>query len=128
MFHFDLSRRVLSFVTRCKREDLVDKLVGLSLSPEYQSNHLRILTLIQVALVHASGRRRPSSTELAAMLNGLRDHDAGRNEDPAEDVFVSAVSTPDGEYKIFNGVYPAADFNLQRMLDAVLSQDFPARE
>jgi len=62
------------------------------------------------------------------MLNGLRDHDAGRNEDPAEDVFVSAVSTPDGEYKIFNGVYPAADFNLQRMLDAVLSQDFPARE
>jgi hypothetical protein len=112
MFNFDLPRRVLSLIARCEREDLVDKLVGLSLSPEYQSNHLRILTLIQVALVRAAGRWRAICTELTAMLNGLRDHDAGRNEDPAEDVFVSAVFTPDGEFKIFNGIYPAADFNL----------------
>jgi hypothetical protein len=128
MFNFDLPRRVLSLIARCEREDLVDKLVGLSLSLEYQSNHLRILTLIQVALVRARGRRRANYTELAALLNGLRGHDAGRNEDPAEDVFVSTVSTPDGEFKIFNGIYPAADFNLQRMLDAVLSEDFATRD
>jgi hypothetical protein len=128
MFHFDIPRRVLSLVSQCEREDLVDKLVGLSLSPEYQSNHLRILTLLQVALVRATGKRRASCSNLASMLNGLRDHDAGRNEDPAEDVFVSGVSTPDGDFKIFNGIYTGADFSLQRVLDAVLSQDFPAHD
>ena len=118
----------MSFIARCERDDILDKLIGLSLSPEYQANHLRILTLIQVALVRAHGRRKPNSTELAEMLNGLMDHEAGRREDPAEDVFVSAVSVPGGEFKIFNGIFPGADFSLQRMLDAVFSQDFPARD
>jgi hypothetical protein len=128
MFEFDVPSAIMKSVRHFDRTDLVDKFVGLSLCPEYQSNHLRILTLIHVALVHASGRDFASRVDLAAMLNGLRNHESGQNEDPAEDVFVSGVSTAAGQYRIFNGIYPASDFSLQRLLDAVFSQTFSERE
>src|SRR5580692_498485 len=125
MFSFDIPLSVVRSVQRSNRADLVDKLVGLSLCPEYQANHVRILTLIHVALVESRGQDRTSRSKLAAMLNGLRHHDSGQNEDPAEDVFVSSVSTPQGQFRIFNGIYPASDYSLQRLLDAVLSREFP---
>jgi hypothetical protein len=128
MFSFDLPSHILSMISRCEHDDLIDKLVGLSLAPEYQSNHLRILTLIHVALARAKGRHRASHSDLSSMLNGLLSHKAGKNEDPAEDVFASTVSTASGEFLIFNGIYVAADFNLQRVLDAVLQIEFPARD
>lgn len=128
MFTFDLPHHVGSLLTRCEREDICDKLVGLSLMPAFQANHLRILTLLQVALVRAAGHRRASYSDLTALLNGLKDEGAGQNEDPAEDVFVSSVSTDQNEYRIFNSIYPANDFYLQRMLDCVSSEDFGARD
>ena len=127
MFKFDLPSAVMKSLRRLDRNDLIDKLVGLSLSPEYQSNHLRILTLVQVALVKARRGARVKQGDLVELLNGLRNHACFENEDPAEDVFVSAVSTAAGQFRILNGVYPASDFSLQRLLDSVLSQEFSER-
>ena len=121
---FDLPVPVLRLLRRCERRDLLKKLVGLSLYPKYQANLSRIITLIHAALVHASGRHRATGKELVNLLNGLHAYDAGQNEDPPEDVFVSAVSTSEGQYRLFNGQYPGADFTLQRMLDAVFAQEF----
>jgi hypothetical protein len=79
-------------------------------------------------LVTARGHKRVTRKELAGLLNGFEDHAAAQSEDPAEDVFVSAVSTPTGQFRIFNGIYAGADYNLQRLLDAVLAQNFKYRE
>ncbi len=124
MFMLDLPEPVLKLLKRCDRHDILKKLVGLSLCPKYQANLVRIITLIHAALVHASGHRHATGKELVSLLNGLRTHDAGRNEDPPEDVFVSAVSAPEGQYRLFNGHYPGAAFTLQRILGAVFAQEF----
>lgn len=124
----DLPPRIVSLVARCDRQDLADKLIGLSLLPEFQANYPRILTLLHLALARARGARRTSVSELASLLNGLDGHDIGRSEDPAEDVFVSNVATFGGNYRIFNGVFTASAFSLERLLDAVFGGDFPARE
>src|SRR5438105_11328 len=105
MFKFDIDEDILTTIRRCKRNDLLKKLTGISLLPEYHSNHLRVLTLIQLALIHSKGYRKATKSDLVSMLNGLLDHESGKNEDPAEDVFVTAVSTQQGQYRIFNGLY-----------------------
>ncbi len=124
MFVLDLPAPLLRKIKRFVREDLVDKLVGLSLCPEFQANLLRIITLIHVAVAEARGAKRATRTDLVELLNDFGDHDARRNEDPAEDVFVSSVATTEGQYRIFNGTYPASDYSLQRLLSVVLAQDF----
>ena len=124
MFTLELPDPLLRKIKRFVREDLVDKLVGLSLCPEFQANLLRIITLIHVALAEARGAKRATRKDLVELLNGFGDHDARRNEDPAEDVFVSSVATTEGQYRIFNGAYPASDYSLQRLLSVVLAQDF----
>ena len=127
MLTLDVPLELFKQVARYERADLLDKLVGLGLSPEYHANAARIEILIYVALTGARGKKRATRNELAALLNGLGDF-IRRNEDPAEDVFVSAVSMPIGQFRIFNGIFAGADYSLQRLLDAVLSRDFSTRE
>jgi hypothetical protein len=128
MFGFNLPPKLLNQIGRYERDDLLDKLVGLGLSPEYQANAARIQTLIHVALIEARGQKRPTRNDLAALLNGFEGHPAQHDEDPPEDVFISAVSTPAGQFRIFNGIFPGADYSLQRLLDVVLAQDFQYRD
>ena len=40
-------------------------------------------------------------------------------EDPSEDVFVTLVNTPRGNYRIFEGISEGAGFYLQRVLNVI---------
>jgi hypothetical protein len=124
MFAFDVPKKLVRQVGRYDRGDLLDKLVGLALSPGYASNEGRIETLIHLALAEARGGKRATRNELAALLNGFEDHPVASSEDPAEDVFVTAVSTQSGQFRLFNGIYPGADYSLQRLMDAIFAQSF----
>ena len=124
MSGFDIPGKIVKRIRTFDKKDLLDKLVGVSLSPEYQSNLNRITVLIHVALVEAAGQKRPTRNDLVSLLNGIWYHESRINEDPAEDVFVSAVSLPIGQYRLFNGTYPASDYSLQRLLYAVFAQEF----
>jgi hypothetical protein len=128
MFTFDVPPKLLRQIARYEREDLLDKLVGLGVSPEYQANATRIETLIHIGLITAQGVKRATRNDLAKLLNGFEAHAAVQHENPAEDVFVSTVSTATGQFRIFNGIYQGADYSLQRLLDAVLAQDFEYRD
>lgn len=124
MFDFDVPRSLLSMVSRHDLSNLLIKLVGLGLLPKYQDNHLRVATLIQLAIAKARGSKRTTAPNIAKMLNMLKEHASGRNEDPSEDVFVSTVTLPDeGDLRIFSGNFPGSDFQLQRLLDAITEQD-----
>ena len=124
MFAFDVPPKLVRRIARYAREDLLDKLVGLGVSPEYQANATRIETLIHIGLIAAHGTTNATRNDLSKLLNGFEGHEAVQHEDPAEDVFVSTVSTLTAQFRIFNGIYPGADYSLQRLLDAVLAQDF----
>ncbi|WP_439576120.1 hypothetical protein [Phreatobacter sp.] len=128
MFTIEAPKPILALIRRCDRDSLLNILMGLSLDPSYQSNHNRLLTLIQLALVCARGDRRPSQAHVSTMLNGLLEQDSGRHEDVAEDAFCVGVVFAGHERLIVNGMYVASDEPLQRLLDAVFSAEFPARD
>ncbi|WP_191558965.1 NERD domain-containing protein [Brevundimonas aurantiaca] len=127
MFVIDAPRPVLALVRRCDRDTLLDLAIGLSLDPAFQSSHYRLITLAHLTLAYAHGDIRPTHAHLVALLNGLLEHDSGLNEYDAEDAFCVSVGFQGHERLLVNGMYVASDYPLQRLLDAVFSEDFPAQ-
>lgn len=100
---------------------------AMLLDPNLQSNCCRLEALVHLSLAAGQGKRIPTQQQLSDCFNELGTGFYGRMEDPAEDVFVSRVITPDGNFRIREGIWESGSFYLQRMLDLVqsLPADFP---
>jgi hypothetical protein len=92
---------------------------GLLTVPELQSNCIRLEILVHLALALGGGRRKPTDKIVARLFSKMGDGIAGRQEDPAEDVFVSLIATPRGNFRVLEGVWETAGFYLQRIVDAL---------
>ncbi|HEX8451000.1 MAG TPA: hypothetical protein VF647_02825 [Longimicrobium sp.] len=93
-------------------------LSGLLTVPEYHASTLRIEMLLHLTLLHCRGARRPDQGRLAYWLEDLLARQPIRRaEDPVEDVFVSNVIGPGGNYRIFEGTWEVNDYYLQQVLD-----------
>jgi hypothetical protein len=92
---------------------------GLLTHPELQANCLTLEILIHLALAYGQGRTLPMQRFFQKSFQILRDGYSGLMEDPAEDVFVSLVNTPAGNFRIFEGLREANGFYLQRILNVV---------
>jgi hypothetical protein len=105
---------------------LAPYVAGLSTCPEWQASTIRLEMLQHLVVAGAQGRKRPKPANLKLWLTELGGGTAGRIEDPAEDVFVSRVILPDRDCMIFEGVYEASAFYLQRFVN--VQQKMPPRE
>jgi hypothetical protein len=65
------------------------------------------------------GSRKPSAVIVKKVFGKLREGVAGRAEDPAEDIFVSLVVTPRGNFRVLDGTWESASFFLQRVINTV---------
>lgn len=92
---------------------------GLLTQVNLQSNCLRLEILVHLSIAIARGHRKPPDRVVAKLFSTLGDGVAGRFEDPAEDVFVSLVRTPRGNYRVLEGIWESAGFYLQRVTDAL---------
>jgi len=92
---------------------------GLLVEPALQSNCLRLELLVHLSLSSAHGKRKPNAKIVSRLFNKLGEGWAGRYEDPAEDVFVSSIATPRGNYRILEGIWESAGFYLQRVVNIV---------
>jgi hypothetical protein len=98
---------------------VIASVAGLLTMPEWQASTLRLEVLQHLVVACAHGTRTPKTADLKSWLAELGAGHAGRLEDPAEDVFVSRVFTPDGNSLIFEGIYEASAFHLQRSLNVL---------
>lgn len=101
-------------------------LAGLLTEPSYQSSTLRLELLISLALVYARGVESPSEldgTRWYAMAGTSR---VALGEDPAEDVFVNLIVTEREDFLLLEGLWEAAGFYTQCMLNVV--ESMPAVE
>jgi hypothetical protein len=89
--------------------------------PELQANCYRLETLVHLSLLYCHGRNAPTSAFVRRAFEQLGKGPCGRIEDPAEDVFISLVSTPEGNFRIFEGIREGTGFHLQRILNVVES-------
>jgi hypothetical protein len=92
---------------------------GFLTMPELQSNCIRLEVLVHLALALGGGQRKPTDKIVARLFSKTGDGIAGRQEDPAEDVFVSLIATPRGNFRVLEGVWETAGFYLQRIVDAL---------
>lgn len=96
---------------------------GLLTVPRFAPYGVRLETLAHLVVAYSRGRR-PLSRKRARRWLGriLAESEAARMEDPPEDVFVSNVHTPQGNYRLFPGGWESAHSNLQQLLDSLLLQ------
>jgi len=92
---------------------------GLLTVPELQSNCIRLEVLVHLGLALGQGRRKPNERLAARLFSELGKGTTGHLEDPAEDVFVSSIATPRGNFRILNGVWESAGFYVQRVVNAL---------
>ena len=72
--------------------------------PDLQSNCLRLEALVQLGLAIGGGGRKPTPKTLIRWFAELGTGRCGAFEDPAEDVFVSLVATPRGNFRVLEGI------------------------
>jgi hypothetical protein len=92
---------------------------GLLTAPELQSNCIRLEALVHLAVAFGRGHKKPNSGDISRWFSQLGDGLAGRQEDPAEDVFVSNIATPRGNFRVLEGVWESAGFYLQRLVNVI---------
>ena len=92
---------------------------GLLTVPGLQSNCLRLETLVHLALAFCRGRKKPEPADISRWFTEFGEGTAGRLEDPAEDVFVSNIATPRGNFRVLEGIWETSGFYLQRVVNVV---------
>ncbi len=87
--------------------------------PELQSNCIRLEGLVHLALAHCRGTKKPTASVVARWFAEFGNSWLGRMEDPAEDIFLSNITTVRGNFRVIDGVWEAAGFYTQRMVNVV---------
>jgi hypothetical protein len=98
---------------------LATTFAGLLTVPELQSSCIRLETLVQICLAIGNGPRKPNDDLIATLFADFGEGRVGSQEDPAEDVFVSLIRTPRGNFRILEGTWESAGFSLQRVVNAL---------
>lgn len=89
---------------------------SLLLMPELQANCLRLEALVHLAVAYCEGHAAPTKAFVKRWFQRLGQGFCGAMEDPAEDVFVTLVNSPQGNFRILEGIREGAGFHLQRVL------------
>ena len=108
---------VISGLSRCFRPTCL-ALVGAMLTlPELQSHCFRLEVLAHLAIQVSTGKSSPTAAQLCAWFNQLDNGTCGRQEDPAEDIFIANVHYASSNYRIFEGTAEANAFHTQIFLN-----------
>jgi len=108
------------------RKSTISILAGLLTVPALQANTIRIETLVHLAVAHCRGRRKAGLPEISNWLNTqLGDSPLAELEDPAEDVFITNVCTPEGNRRILTGIWESNDYFAQMVIECLVSPSVP---
>lgn len=94
---------------------------SLLTKPELQPNCFRIEALVHLAVTCCEGSATPETSCVARQFGRLGEGYCGKMEDPSEDVYITLVNTPRGNFRVFEGLLDGAGFYLQRILNVVES-------
>ncbi len=92
---------------------------GLLCEPLLQSNCVRLETLVHLSLARAKGSKKPNEKIVQRLFEWIGSSSVGMLEDPAEDLFVSLIVTPRGNFRVLEGIWESAGFHTQRVVKAL---------
>lgn len=115
----DVHPRLISELKKLDPARTASTFAGLLTLPGLQANCFRIEVLVHLAIACCDGRSAPTTSFVRRSFEQVGNGFCGRMEDPAEDIFVSLVNTPSGNFRIFEGIREGTGFYLQRILNVV---------
>lgn len=119
-------KRITGFLKKYDLKSTVTQLGGLLTAPALQANTIRIETLVHLAVAHCHGRSKPGLIEIGHWLNRqLGNTQIASLEDPVEDVFITNVETPEGNRRVFEGIWESNDYFVQVLLETLGSRSAP---
>lgn len=118
--------KVARFLKKYDFRSSATLLAGLLTVPSLQANTIRIETLVHLAVAHCRGKRKPGLPVIRNWLNRqLGDTQITRLEDPVEDVFITNVETPDGNCRVFEGIWESNDYFSQVVIETLNNSHAP---
>lgn len=108
---------VIKGISSCSLEHCLEILGSMLTIPELQCNHYRLSVLVHLAFMHAKGKKRPTTAQITAWFNQLDNGTCGRQEDPAEEVFISRVIYGSNSFRLFEGHAEGNAFHTQLFLN-----------
>ena len=106
----------------------VTQLSALLTVPVLQANTIRIEILIHLAVSHCHGHRRPNLTKIGHWLNQhLGNTQLASLEDPAENIFITNIETPEGNRRVFEGIWESNDYFLQVVIETLNKHRVPQK-
>ena len=121
-------KRTADSIEKYDAQSAIAQLGALLTVPKLQANTIRLETLVHLAVAHCHGRSSLEFTEITKWLNNhLGNTWIARIEDPAEDVFVTNVGTPEGNRRTFESVWESNDYFVQIVINVLGDSKAPRR-
>jgi hypothetical protein len=106
-------------LSRYDPANAIPLLASLLTLPELQSHCIRLEILVALAVAYCRGQKKANISQVVRWFFQIGKSKCVAAEDPAEDVFVSLVQDKNGDYRLLEGVWEAAGFYTQRVLDVI---------
>lgn len=114
------------FLKKYDPNSAIRKVAGLLTVPELHANTFRIETLVHLATAHCQGPSDLRSPQIKKLLNGrLHLAQIAHLEDPPEDVFITNVETPKGNFLLFQSIWESNDYFAQIVTDLLHDSGAP---
>lgn len=116
-YHEQANKKLKSPLKKYDFLSTVTTLSAMLLDPQYQSHTERIEGLLFIALANCryNGKQKPTRHTFNAWFNNTLSRNLAQFEDHIEDVFVSNLCTPRGNFLILHGQWEGTDFALDTL-------------